>query len=536
MPVTPMPRKERTAIPASGVAEPPLVTLAGVDHSGKTLQWARAGTLPYFPRALVVPFNEGQADHYGAIGGFEIVQHDGSYRDLLDAVLWATEQPDVDGYPPLVVFDGSTELNDLLNREQDLIAYRRAVRKAQERKKTEPHPDDIKIGFDQYAAIKERFLEVMNALANHRGMAITTCLMEEVTVVDSQGNPTKDTMLKWATHKSLKKKSDFAIELRERHASDGYLVAVRDPSMKMIPNGRERRIPDFTIGKFLEVTGLSESLRPRQRIVAAAPRPEAYLVEVDERQAAITAADAADEKRRGAAAAGEAPTPEQLDAEIRAAAGIRDNRDARKALLRLRSSYTPSLLATITLQGVHGPVDGDTAVQRALDAVRERGSRGQQQAPPAGEQPTEQDAAAAEQPPTSGATPPANTTNVSGYDVPPEMARMVRELTAQAIALGVTLEDHVTRILPTLGIRSLAELELPHRSPLGNWMVGQRHRVAEALAVAGLDAVARRYLAAPANKVVEDAELLAAMNGELPGDLAAAAEETTPAAEAAAAQ
>jgi hypothetical protein len=149
VPVIPPPPREYETSEPTCASTWPLTGLAGVDHAGKTYLAAQASGSDLIGQTFFISFGEGEANAYGRVPGarYRIVHlPDGSYRTLLGAVLWAVRQPRVaPDKPNLIIFDGGTKLYHLLQEEQQIIAYRRAVAKAIKNGWNAPDPDTLKI-------------------------------------------------------------------------------------------------------------------------------------------------------------------------------------------------------------------------------------------------------------------------------------------------------------------------------------------------------------------------------------------------------
>ena len=78
----------------------PMIMLAGVEGSGKTWAAAEATGMPIIGRSFFIEVGESMADEYGAVPGaqFEIIEHDGTFRQILGAAQWAASIKPNEGY------------------------------------------------------------------------------------------------------------------------------------------------------------------------------------------------------------------------------------------------------------------------------------------------------------------------------------------------------------------------------------------------------------------------------------------------------
>ncbi|MDV6291247.1 hypothetical protein R2F25_38195 [Streptomyces sp. UP1A-1] len=107
----------------------------------------------------------GTADFYGRIPGtrYEIVEHDGSFADICDAIRWAMAQPSKDDKRNMIVVDDVTALWDLLGDEVALMSRKRADRRAQANGRRTARLDDPYVDEDRdlWGYAKDRWGEVL---------------------------------------------------------------------------------------------------------------------------------------------------------------------------------------------------------------------------------------------------------------------------------------------------------------------------------------------------------------------------------------
>src|SRR4051812_37122880 len=97
MPGITTPLRERRSRKPTGLPNPPMIVLCGPEKCGKSHEAARGTGSDLIGIAFWIEIggSEGTADYYGRVPGanYEIVPHDGSYQDILDAIRWAVAQP-----------------------------------------------------------------------------------------------------------------------------------------------------------------------------------------------------------------------------------------------------------------------------------------------------------------------------------------------------------------------------------------------------------------------------------------------------------
>ena len=238
----------------------PILLLAGAEKAGKTYSAAEASASDLIGRTLWVGVGEDDPDEYGALPGarFEIVEHDGTYRGILAALTACAAVPGK-RKPNLIVLDSATRLWDLLCDEQQLVANDRAKRKAA--RSNRPVPDeDATVTMDQWNTAKQRWAHCIDVLRDHTGPSIVTARLEEVTVLDATGQPTKDRTWKVKAEKSLPYDVGAIVEMPKR--GDTFLVGVRSLRFKPAESGRTKYEP-FTVDRLWRDLGLAESAGER---------------------------------------------------------------------------------------------------------------------------------------------------------------------------------------------------------------------------------------------------------------------------------
>lgn len=254
----------RTTRKPTGKASWPLVLLAGREKCGKSYTASRFSASELIDRTFYVEIGEGSADQYGAIPGarYEIVEHDGSWADILAAVEWAVAQPTPNGKPHAIVLDSMTELWGLLSDEQESVSRKRG-------KDT--------ITMDQWNAAKKRWRKVIDAARKNRGPVIFTARYNEVTVMKG-GKPTTDKEWKVDAEKNLAYEVDAIITWKAPR--EPHIDGVRTVAFDVPAGGFSPRDPaNFDLDKFfrsLNIDGAERVYIPRREDENAYnPAPEA---------------------------------------------------------------------------------------------------------------------------------------------------------------------------------------------------------------------------------------------------------------------
>lgn len=243
----------------------PITLIAGAEKAGKSWACAEASASDLIGRTLWVGAGEDDPDEYGNIPGadFEIVEHDGTYRGILAAVTDAAAEPAGDK-PTLLIVDSMTRIWDLLCDEAQQVANRRARAKAERYNKPVP-TEDVQITMDLWNVAKDRWDAIVDALRAHQGPVLVTARLEEVTLLDDNGKPTAEKMLKVKGHKSLPYDVGAIVELPQR--GEAWLRGVRSTRLQL---AERTKLKSFTVDTLWRNLGLAETETGKRQHAAAA--------------------------------------------------------------------------------------------------------------------------------------------------------------------------------------------------------------------------------------------------------------------------
>lgn len=231
----------------------PMILLAGVEKSGKSYSAAAFSASDLIDRTFWVEIGEGAADQYGALPGarYEIVEHDGTYRGIGQALRAATLQPRPNGKPHAIVVDSMTELWDLLSDEAQAEANARWRRKNPNR----AQDSEAQITMDLWNIAKKRWRAIVDMLRVYDGPVIFTARLEQVAVVVG-GKPVEgQSTLKVRAEKNLPFEVDAIVQIPGPRQYQ--LTGVRSVHWTMKPGGW-MDVPDFTVDGLLRNLGLDQ--------------------------------------------------------------------------------------------------------------------------------------------------------------------------------------------------------------------------------------------------------------------------------------
>lgn len=226
----------------------PLILLAGIEGGGKSWAAVEATGLPTVGRAFYLELGERMADEYGNVPGanFEIVEHNGTFNDLLGAAQWCARQPVEDEKFNILIIDSISAVWELLSDEAQL----RANTRGRGRKNND---GDRQITMDLWNDAKDRYMAFMQVLRTFQGVVIATARLDSINVV-VDGSPTGERQWKPRGHKNLP--FDVQVIVQARQPRKWVLTKIASTQFQL-PVGGELELPEFSVGKLLEKMGIN---------------------------------------------------------------------------------------------------------------------------------------------------------------------------------------------------------------------------------------------------------------------------------------
>jgi len=243
----------------SGRAPWPIVLLAGAEKAGKSWAAAEATGHEMIRDAYWLGIGEDDPDEYAQVPGadFQIVEHDGTYAALLASlrdIVALEADPD---RPDLLIVDSMGRLWAQLSDMAQAEANERAAAKARKYHRSEPE-DDVQITMDLWNRAKGRWGEVLDLLRAFPGPVIVTARLSVVTVMDAQGQPTKEKTDKVEAEKNLPYEVAAVVKMRAR--GEVELSGVRSVKLQL---ERPTRLNEFSVAKLWESMGVGEGMGER---------------------------------------------------------------------------------------------------------------------------------------------------------------------------------------------------------------------------------------------------------------------------------
>jgi hypothetical protein len=248
--------------PPTGKVAWPLILVEGEEKSGKSVAAYTLSASAQVGRTFVFDLGEGTADEYAELGPYEVVDHDGTFSDLITQMRAATEQPMADGKPNVIILDDGTNLWELLKDWADS----RARRSKKGREMLERDPDaEVDISMNLWTDAKERWYEVVNLLRNWPGIGIIIARGKEVAKVQGGAPVAGQSEWKVDAEKGIAFAATAWVRMTRPHAAT--LIAVRSLHAEVPAKGL--RLPESNPIEHLvfDVLGASSGFVAGQRVM-----------------------------------------------------------------------------------------------------------------------------------------------------------------------------------------------------------------------------------------------------------------------------
>ena len=242
-------QKTRTIRKASGLPSWPVTLVAGREKVGKSYAAAVASASDLIDRTFWISFGEKDPDEYGAIPGsrIEIIENNNTLADLADAIMFAHQQPKSDK-PHMLVIDSASRIWEAITNRVNATAANRGKR---------DRNGELVIGTDLWNKGNQEWSKLLGIIRRWEGPVVLTARMDQVTVMDDRGLPTKDKTEKIKTQKNLPYDVDAIVEMPERGTA--ILAGVRSVAYQF-PERME--VKDFTLDAFWRKLGLEKNAQP----------------------------------------------------------------------------------------------------------------------------------------------------------------------------------------------------------------------------------------------------------------------------------
>lgn len=246
----------------TGLVPYPFILIEGEQKAGKTYSGAELAASGRCGEVYWIDIGEADADRYGAMADYMIIEHDGTYRDILNEVKQLKDLPaEVNGKPTLVIVDSMSGLWSMLKS------------RAQKASKGST------ITMRQWNQVKNDWKAIADELIRFEGIVIATA-RGGWSVVVKNGKPTTDRTWKVDSHKSL----PFDVDAWMRVSRDNppLIVGCRSLKVKIRPGvDQPMAMHDFTMEKLIwDVLGVTD--KAGKRALPDAPQEAMQSAGADE--------------------------------------------------------------------------------------------------------------------------------------------------------------------------------------------------------------------------------------------------------------
>ena len=254
----------------TGRAPWPIVLLAGAEKAGKSWAAAEATGHDLIRDAYWLGIGEDDPDEYAQVPGadFSIIEHDGTYGAILQSLRDLAALPVDPAHPDLLIVDSMGRLWAQLSDMAQAEANQRAAAKAAKYHRPAPE-EDVTIGMDLWNRAKGRWNDALDLLRAFPGPVIVTARLSVVTVMDAQGQPTKEKTDKIEAEKNLAYEVAAVVKMRAR--GDAELSGVRSVKLQL---DRPTPLREFSIANLWDAMGVGQGMDQRSHPAQSTVTPE----------------------------------------------------------------------------------------------------------------------------------------------------------------------------------------------------------------------------------------------------------------------
>ncbi|MGR6964395.1 hypothetical protein ACU610_08055 [Geodermatophilus sp. URMC 61] len=216
----------------------PCILLEGEEKAGKSWALAQFSASDKIGALYWIDLNEGAGDEYGAIPGakYELVEHDGSYAQVLAAVqavkAQARRAADAGELPVVLGIDTGSAIWDGLKD----WASERAARSARNRELLKRDPNaEITISQNLWNDAGARWRKLQTELLTFPGIVVVTARGKEVTEVDANGRPIEGQKT-WSVQTHREFPYAASVWVRLRRGRRPLIVGARSVHVGIKPN------------------------------------------------------------------------------------------------------------------------------------------------------------------------------------------------------------------------------------------------------------------------------------------------------------
>lgn len=268
----------------TGIPPWPLVLIEGPEKSGKSYAAAQFTASDKIGQAYWLDLGEGAGDEYAAIPGADylIVEHDGSWHDIVGQVKAIHEEAAASTKPVVLIIDSMTAEWDML---KDWASKRARESKFAQKQLREDPNAEIKPSMNLWNDAGDRHHQLMRLLMTFPGIVIITARGKDVAALDADGKPIpKGRDYRVEGHKTLP--FDASVWVRLSRDEAPMVVGCRSVHSGIRPGvDKPQRFPDFSVEHLIFDVLAVDPLRSRAREVTELVSDEKGLA--DQARAAL---------------------------------------------------------------------------------------------------------------------------------------------------------------------------------------------------------------------------------------------------------
>lgn len=236
----------------TGLSPWPVLLFEGEEGAGKTYAALQVSSSPHVGPTYAFDLGEGSLDEYAPLGPFQIVDHDGTYRDFLAALRDVMAEPVDPQKPSVIVIDTVSALWSLLVDE----AQEQARRSPAGQRSLQRNPDaEVTVTMDKWNVAKRKWRAVLDPLMAYSGIVILTARGKTVAAVEN-GQPVAGKS-EWKVEAEKSLAFDANVWVRFTRPRKAEIIKARSLRLQ-VPSDRSLVVPGFTAHKLVfEMLGLA---------------------------------------------------------------------------------------------------------------------------------------------------------------------------------------------------------------------------------------------------------------------------------------
>lgn len=234
----------------TGLVPYPFILIEGEEKSGKTYAAAHLAASGKCGDVYWLDIGEADADRYGVMADYMVIDHDGTYGDILEQVKEVVKLPhEKGGKPSVLIVDGLSGLWSLIVDRAQNSADRRGGKG--------------RITMDLWNKAKREWRAVVDELIRYEGIVVATARGKDVALVEN-GKPVSGRR-SWSVEAEKSLPYDVDAWVRVTRGAPPTMIGLRSLKVKLRPGvDRPMTVKDFTLKKLVwEILGVGKDTGKR---------------------------------------------------------------------------------------------------------------------------------------------------------------------------------------------------------------------------------------------------------------------------------